>query len=293
MLRGAAIEFGPDPNPARRCWKQAVVTALSVEFSNALKIFNLEKIFNSDNLDKPNMVVGVLGSCHFLGPRFQDAGAVLAMCRIGGRCGVVSWSLSCKRGKLEVVPSFFFGGLPNLILVKEGSLFAFHGWVALVCKLDLWQSQLVWGEFWLLAQLGSRMDNITYEEYETRIEKDLKKSRFLKTKQRSAEAEIWVEQNHLWNLEPSNQSPLVFVWLRTMHILAWKHYRHQPASTTTNINQPSASSHDPFASCTVGFPRGDPGVAANCGRVAGRDLRGCFLDGWGCRFFPHLPGEGL
>ena len=84
-----------------------------------------------------------------------------------------------------------------MILVKEGSLFAFHGWVALVCKLDLWQSQLVWGEFWLLAQLGSRMDNITYEEYETRIEKDLKKSRFLKTKQRSAEAEIWVEQNHL------------------------------------------------------------------------------------------------
>lgn len=76
-----------------------------------------------------------------------------------------------------------------MILVKEGSLFAFHGWVG--------QSQLVWGEFWLLAQLGSRMDNITYEEYETRIEKDLKKSRFLKTKQRSAEAEIWVEQNHL------------------------------------------------------------------------------------------------
>ena len=84
------------------------MTALSVEFSNALKIFNLEKIFNSDNLDKPNMVVGVLGSCHFWGPRFQDAGAVLAMCRIGGRCGVVSWSLSCKRGETGSCSKFFF-----------------------------------------------------------------------------------------------------------------------------------------------------------------------------------------
>lgn len=111
------------------------MTALSVEFSNALKIFNLEKIFNSDNLDKPNMVVGVLGSCHFWGPRFQDAGAVLAMCRIGGRCGVVSWSFCSK---------FFFCGLPKLMLAKEGSLFAFHAWVK--GKLDLWQSQLVWGE---------------------------------------------------------------------------------------------------------------------------------------------------